>query len=409
MRMSTRQKYSVIIPTRERADTLYHTLRTMVEQSYDNLEIIVSDNCSQDNTQEVVKSFSDPRLKYLNTGKRVSMSENFEFGLSHVNEGFVMFIGDDDGLLPGAIERVNTIVEETGMRAVTSGIAQYVWPNHPSDKLRNTMSWSIRNGVEIRDSSEWMKKVLSFKTLYTFDLPGMYGGFVHIDVVSSMKKDGRFFRSQTPDAYSAFASAVALKKYAFACRPFVLHGASGRSNGASYFHRQDKAESEKFFKENTIPFHPTLRICPSFHVIASETFLQLKDAFPEKTSQYGFDVPALLSVALSECNDHSRAAIEQAVSEMAAINNIDMKRILRLARKKWPRIQRYLFELSKQLPLTVQYANVPDATKIGVFTIYDAAKAMPVFWGLNDGVVHSRYYYYIQRYLPFSKRMAVRG
>ena len=194
MRMSTRQKYSVIIPTRERADTLYHTLRTMVEQSYDNLEIIVSDNCSQDNTQEVVKSFSDPRLKYLNTGKRVSMSENFEFGLSHVNEGFVMFIGDDDGLLPGAIERVNTIVEETGMRAVTSGIAQYVWPNHPSDKLRNTMSWSIRNGVEIRDSSEWMKKVLSFKTLYTFDLPGMYGGFVHIDVVSSMKKDGRFFR-----------------------------------------------------------------------------------------------------------------------------------------------------------------------------------------------------------------------
>ena len=144
-------------------------------------------------------------------------------------------------------------------------------------------------------------------------------------------------------------------------------------------------------------------------MIASETFLQLKDAFPEKTSQYGFDVPALLSVALSECNDHSRAAIEQAVSEMAAINNIDMKRILRLARKKWPRIQRYLFELSKQLPLTVQYANVPDATKIGVFTIYDAAKAMPVFWGLNDGVVHSRYYYYIQRYLPFSKRMAVRG
>ena len=400
--MSTGQKYSVIIPTRERADTLYHTLRTMVEQSYDNLQIIVSDNCSQDNTQEVVKSFSDPRLKYFNTGTRISMSGNFEFGLSQVKEGFVMFIGDDDGLLPEAIQQVDKIVEETGMRAVTSGIAQYVWPNHPSDRLRNTMSWSIRNNVEIRNSSEWIKNVLSFKPLYTFGLPGMYGGFVHMDVVSAMKKDGRFFRSQTPDAYSAFASAVELKEYAFAHRPFVLHGASGRSNGASYFHKQDKAESEKFFQENTIPFHPMLRVCPSFHVIASETFLQLKDAFPEKTSQYSFDLLALLSVALSERNDHSRVAIDQAVSEMAAINNIDMDRVLRLAQKIYPRVQRYFFELSKLLPLGVQYTNVPDATKIGVFNIYDAAKVLPVFWGLNDGIVHSRYYYYMKRFFPFS-------
>jgi glycosyltransferase involved in cell wall biosynthesis len=335
------------------------------------------------------------------------MSENFEFGLNHVSEGFVMFIGDDDGLLPGAIQRVNKIVEETGMRAVTSGIAQYVWPNHPNDRLRNTMSWSIRKNVEIRDSSEWITKVLSFIPIYTFDLPGLYGGFVHIDVISSMKKDGVFFRSQTPDAYSAFACAVALKKYAFSHRPFVLHGGSGRSNGASYLGGGDKSESEKFFQENTISFHPMLRVCPSYRVIASEAFLQLRDAFPEKTSQYKFNLLALLSVALSERNDHSRIAIEQAVSEMATINNIDMNRVFRLAQKKWPQVQRYLFKLSKLLPLAVQYTNVPDTTKIGVFNIYDAAKVVPVFWGLNDGVVHSRYYYYMKRCFPFSKRMVV--
>jgi glycosyltransferase involved in cell wall biosynthesis len=396
--MSESNKYTVIIPTRERVETLHHTLRTVVEQEYENLNIIVSDNFSQDNTKDVVTSFHDARIRYINTGKRISMSENFEFGLNHVSNGFVMFIGDDDGLLPGAIQRVNNIVEETGMRAVTSGIAQYVWPNHPNNRLRNTMSWSTRKNVEIRDSSEWMQNFLSFKSLYTFDLPGMYGGFVHMDVVSSMKKNGLFFRSQTPDAYSAFASAVGLNKYAFAHRPFVIHGASGRSNGASYFHKQDKSESEKFFRENTIPFHELLRVCPSFRVIASEAFLQLRDAFPEKTSQYKFDVLELLSAALCERNDHSRAAIEQAVSEMATINNIDMNRVLRLAKNKWPQIQRYLFELPKLLPLTVQYTNVRDTAKIGVFNIYDAVKVMPVFWGLNDGVVLTRYRLYIKRF-----------
>ena len=61
-------KFSVIIPTRERSDTLQSSLKTCVGQDYDNLEIIVSDNFSTDNTREVVESFDDPRIRYINTG-----------------------------------------------------------------------------------------------------------------------------------------------------------------------------------------------------------------------------------------------------------------------------------------------------------------------------------------------------
>ncbi len=56
-------KLTVIIPTRERADTLFHTLRTVLEQEYENLEIIVSDNASIDNTRQVVSQFTDVRLR----------------------------------------------------------------------------------------------------------------------------------------------------------------------------------------------------------------------------------------------------------------------------------------------------------------------------------------------------------
>ena len=100
--MSENIKFNVIIPTRERADTLLHCLRTIVSQNYENLDIIVSDNFSQDNTREVVESFSDPRIKYINTGKRVSMSHNWEFALHHVQGDYVTFVGDDDGFLDGS-------------------------------------------------------------------------------------------------------------------------------------------------------------------------------------------------------------------------------------------------------------------------------------------------------------------
>ena len=59
-------KFTILIPTRERADTLEYTIRTCLNQTYGNLEIIVSDNFSQDNTQHIVKQFNDNRLKYIN-------------------------------------------------------------------------------------------------------------------------------------------------------------------------------------------------------------------------------------------------------------------------------------------------------------------------------------------------------
>jgi glycosyltransferase involved in cell wall biosynthesis len=47
-------KFTILVPTRERAYTLHETLKTCVAQDHDRLEIIVSDNFSRDNTREIV-------------------------------------------------------------------------------------------------------------------------------------------------------------------------------------------------------------------------------------------------------------------------------------------------------------------------------------------------------------------
>jgi len=74
--MNNLPKFTVIVPTRERADVLGPALKTVVEQDYDNLRILVSDNFSNDSTRDMVESFRDPRIIYINTGKRLSMSLN---------------------------------------------------------------------------------------------------------------------------------------------------------------------------------------------------------------------------------------------------------------------------------------------------------------------------------------------
>lgn len=73
---------SIGIPTYNRANSyLKQALRSAVNQTYKNLEIIVSDNCSSDDTESVVKEFRDPRIRYFRQNKNLGAVPNCNFCL----------------------------------------------------------------------------------------------------------------------------------------------------------------------------------------------------------------------------------------------------------------------------------------------------------------------------------------
>ena len=53
--------FSIVIPTRNRADTLKYTIKTILNQDFQDYEIIICNNNSVDDTEEIVKKFSDKR------------------------------------------------------------------------------------------------------------------------------------------------------------------------------------------------------------------------------------------------------------------------------------------------------------------------------------------------------------
>lgn len=117
------------MPTADRAATLEATLRTVTQQNYGDLQIIVSDDASTDHTQDVVKACRDPRVEYINTGKRLGMASNWEFALGHVKGDFVFFLGDDDGLLPSACQDVADVLVFTNAKALAWENPNYSWPD----------------------------------------------------------------------------------------------------------------------------------------------------------------------------------------------------------------------------------------------------------------------------------------
>ncbi len=85
------------IPTYNRANSyLRQTLRAAVSQTYKNIEIIVSDNCSLDDTESVVKEFNDPRIRYYRQQGNIGAVPNVNFCLEQSQGKYFLALYDDD-------------------------------------------------------------------------------------------------------------------------------------------------------------------------------------------------------------------------------------------------------------------------------------------------------------------------
>lgn len=276
-------KFTVVIPTRERAATLQHALATVVAQDYADLTILVSDNASTDNTRAVVESFKDPRIRYVNTGRRVEMTTNYEFALSHVKEGFVGYLGDDDGLLPGGVSMAAKILGRYRTPALAWSAVGYSWPNFPEPFYRHQLTIPFDPLVVRRSGRRALKRFFTGMP-NQFHLPSLYGnGFVDTALIRSVQlgcPDARFFRSPNPDVYAALVLTRRMDSFAYSFAPLSIIGGSGSSNcgnfyaavqGASLDNSAEHVRTASEIKDH--PFSSRITRCRSYGHVFGDTVL----------------------------------------------------------------------------------------------------------------------------------------
>ena len=94
---------SVGIPTYNRRDLACRAIRSVLGQSYKNLEIVVSDNASADGTSEAVEAMADSRIKLLKQPRNIGMIGNFNACLMAASGEYFLMLSDDDLLEPDAL------------------------------------------------------------------------------------------------------------------------------------------------------------------------------------------------------------------------------------------------------------------------------------------------------------------
>ena len=96
---------SVVIPTYNRAHLVGRAIQSVLNQTYQDFEIIVVDDGSTDNTEEVVKSFNDPRIRYIRHDQNRGGSAARNTGIKMARGEYIAFQDSDDEWLPEKLEK----------------------------------------------------------------------------------------------------------------------------------------------------------------------------------------------------------------------------------------------------------------------------------------------------------------
>jgi glycosyltransferase involved in cell wall biosynthesis len=93
-------KVSVIIPTHNRAEFLRSAITSVLNQTFQDFEIIVIDDASKDHTREIIANFNDARIKAIHNQVSKGAAGARNIGIMNSNCEYIAFLDDDDEWLP---------------------------------------------------------------------------------------------------------------------------------------------------------------------------------------------------------------------------------------------------------------------------------------------------------------------
>lgn len=105
--------FSIIMPVFNRATTVGRAIRSCLEQDFTDFELIVSDDCSTDQTTTLVKAFSDHRIRLIESAKNTGPCPTRNRAVDVSTGRWCVMLDSDFSFLPGALTRLQQLSLES--------------------------------------------------------------------------------------------------------------------------------------------------------------------------------------------------------------------------------------------------------------------------------------------------------
>ncbi len=250
-------KYSILLPTWNKIEYLKHSINSVISNNYKNLELLISDDHSDDGTEKFLKEIDDIRVKIFKPPFKLTQTKNYEFLLGKAKGEWVAILGDDDGLMPNFFLKIDEITSKfKDLEIIKSKRAIYYWKG-VEDLYGNRVVYfeDLNKKPKIRNSK--IDLFLSLSGIRNSqDIPTIYtSGIIKKKLIDKIKNKSNnfFFHSIVPDYYSMVALSFEKKKYLFLENPITWVGVSPLSTGRSrriYLEKNKNKTDESYINKN---------------------------------------------------------------------------------------------------------------------------------------------------------------
>ena len=116
---------TVIIPTFNRSSTLKNSIRSVLSQTYKDIELLIIDDGSTDDTYEVVNGFDDSRIRYIHYSPNQGAAHARNVGIEKANGDYIAFHDSDDLMVPNRIEKQLEFLLQEGVDFVFAQVYEH--------------------------------------------------------------------------------------------------------------------------------------------------------------------------------------------------------------------------------------------------------------------------------------------
>lgn len=145
---------SIIMPSWNTEKHIAKSIQSVLAQTYENWELIIVDDCSTDNTDEIVAGFDDLRIKYLKNIQNTGAALTRNRALREANGEWIAFLDSDDIWMPEKLEKQVLFMKKNG----------YVFSYHDFEKIDES-----GRGLGVRVTGP---EVVTQRMMYNYGYPG---------------------------------------------------------------------------------------------------------------------------------------------------------------------------------------------------------------------------------------------
>jgi glycosyltransferase involved in cell wall biosynthesis len=304
--MTNAPLFSIVIPTYNRSDLVEGAVRSTLAQTLGDFEVVVSDNCSEDDTRAVIGRFEDPRVRYVRTPAHGPIGNSWEFARSQARGRLVMMLSDDDALVHDALARFAEAHHRHGADFLFCNLAEYRDQSFLGSE-RNTVRCGPFSGkAQVVSTDEFVRPLFAFRPSFNMH-PSAF--MFSAELAGRIaQRNGRFFQTNGVEYFAWPPAAVLARNIVHIDQPLVILGRTAKSWGSTVvLSNPGKEQIEKMINDvehdrDWIPL-TNFTLC---NLIAEGLLLSQK-LFPDLLAPYPFDERRYLKATLTELR--SRKAI----------------------------------------------------------------------------------------------------